>query len=337
MATSGTVTYRANALVIVNAALRLCGAYDSEGGSSSTQQKNDALEALNMLVKAWEANGLQLWERRWAVIFPQKNQGVYVLGSPGPAGDHATLTTPLNGGFVQTTLSSAAADAATSIVVTSATGQLSTVGNTAVSITAGYYIGIQVDDGSTHWTTVSSVSGTTIGLTDALDDSAESGNYVYCYQTKLIRPLRILDGFVRQAQQGNDSPMKPLSREEYNRFGLKSSAGSPVQYYYDQQANTGNLYVYPVPSLATQLIFLEIQRPIDDFSSTSDDFDLPQEWADALKYNLARRIAPEYEVSQYKYNQIKDLADETFALLNSWDQESASLLLQPSWYDYHSS
>ena len=337
MATSGTVTYRASANTIINGALRSLGAIDPEDSAAPTAtQTSGGLEALNMLVKSWSTNGLQLWERKYGVIFPQRNQGIYVLGSPGPAGDHACLTTPLNGGFVQTTLSSSASSGATTIVVTSVTGQLSTAGNTAVSITNAYNIGIQLDDGSTQWTTVSGApSGTTVTLTAALTAAAASGNVVYCYQTKLFRPLRILDAFLRQTQQNNDTPIRLISRDEYNKFGMKSSRGASVQLYYDPQVNTGNLYVYPVPSLATQLIFIEFQKPIEDFSSASDDFDMPQEWADALKFNLARRLAPEYEVSQFKYNQIKDLADETFKAINNWDQETASINFQPSTWDYH--
>lgn len=335
MASSGTVTYRANALVLIKASLRLCSAYDSEGSSPSTQQIADALEALNMLVKGWESNGLQLWERKYGVIFPQQGQGLYVLGSPGPAGDHASLTTPLNGGFVQTTLSTDAASGATAISVTSITGQLNTVGNPAVSITNGYYIGIQLDDGSTQWTTVNGApSGLSVPLTIALTGAAASGNYVFCYQTKLVRPLRILSGFIRQAQQNNDTPMRLISKDEYNMFGMKSSTGTPVNFYYDAQVNSGNLYLYPCPSLATQLIFIEFQRPIDDFATSTDDFDLPQEWAEALKYNLAYRIAPEYEVTTTKYNQIKEQAKETFDMLNNWDQEIASVYLSPTYYDY---
>jgi len=337
VASSGTVTYRATANTIINGALRILGAIDPENSASpSATQTSGGLEALNMLVKNWQTAGLQLWERKYGVIFPQKDQGVYVLGSPGPAGDHACLSTPLNGGFVQTTLSSAASSGATSISVTSTTGQLSTAGNTATSITNAYNIGVQLDSGATYWTTVSGApSGTTVTLAVALTGAAASGNYVFCYATKLFRPLRILDGFIRQAAQTNDIPARVLSRDEYNRFGKKSSSGSPIQLYYDPQANTGHLYVYPVPSQATQLIFIEFQKPIEDFSAASEDFDMPQEWADALKFNLARRLAPEYEVSQIKYNQIKDLADESYEAINNWDQEAASVYLQPAQWDYN--
>ena len=339
MATSGTITFRTNRNEVIKGALRLCSAYDPENSAGpSTAQITDAAESLNLLVKSWGAVGLQLWERRWGVVFPQNNQGTFILGSPGPAGDHACLTTPLNGGFVQTTLSTDAADGASTIEVESITGQLSTTGTTATTITNAYNIGIELDDGTLQWTTVNGApSGTTVTLAAVLTDSATSGNAVYCYQTKLIRPLRVLDAFIRQTQGGNDLPCKIISRDEYNRFGVKSSPGTPTQIYYNPQSNTGQLYTYPVFNDMTQVLFIEFSKPIDDFTTSTDDYDLPQEWGNALKLNLALQIAPEYEVPTDKFKQIQFLAKDAFDLVNGYDVESpAGVQFQPANWVYES-
>ena len=332
MATSGTITYRPTAETIIQDALIQVGVIDPEaGGTPTATQTASALRMLNSIVKSRSTRGLQLWEQKYAVVFPQYEQGTFVLGSPGPAGDHACLSTPLNSGFVQTTLSADAASGDLTISVASITGQLDTVGNPAVSITSGYYIGIQLDDETLQWTTVNGApSGTTVTLTNALTDTASEGNYVYCYQTKLFRPLRIKDAFVRQVAGGNDTPCRIMSREEYNRFGMKSSPGTPVQLYYDAQSNTGNLYTYPCFPNVQQLLFIQIEKPIDDFATVSNDFDMPQEWGEALMWNLAWRLAPSYEVSQTKMNQIKELAAYTYDMIDNWDQEVASVYLQPS-------
>jgi hypothetical protein len=332
LAVSGTITYRPTASTIITDALTQVGGIDPESGlGASATQTATALRMLNALVKTWGTRGLQLWERRYGVVFPQNGQGLFVLGSPGPAGDHACLTTPLNGGFIQTTLSADAASGATTISVTSVTGQLDTVGNPAVSITNAYNIGIELDDGTLQWTTVSGApSGTTVTLAAALTDDAGEGNYVYCYQTKLIRPLRIVDAFVRQVAAGNDVPCRVMSREEYNRFGSKSSEGTPVQLYYDPQSNTGNLYIYPTFSSVQQLLFIQFEKPIDDFATTADDFDMPQEWAEALMWNLAWRLCPSYQTPKDTVKEIKELALFTYEQIDGWDQEVASMFLQPS-------
>ena len=284
-----------------------------------------------MLVKSWEAHGLQLWERKWGVIFPRVNQSVYVLGSPGAAGDHACLATPLGyGNFISTTLSAAAASGAATISVTSITSAY-TVGISVVTMTTLKAIGIELDTGDLQWTTINGApSGTTVTLADVLTGAAASGNRVFYYATKMVRPLRILDGFVRQLSSGSDIPINTIPRENYNRFGIKTSTGPPVQLYYDPQINSGYVYIYPVFSNVDQLLFIEFQSPIEDFSTSTNDFDLPQEWGEALKFNLALAIAPEYEVSESKFKQIKLLADTSFDLVNDYDQENTSLFLQPN-------
>jgi hypothetical protein len=331
MATSGTVTYRITGDALLTSAIRLVASSDPENATPVTSnQLTYAREAANMILKAWQANGLQLWERRYGVIFPQPDQGVFVLGSPGPAGDHACLSTPLGvGGFVQTTLDDAAVSGATSIEVASLVSE-STTAVSAITITDTYNIGIELDDGTVQWTTVSGApSGSVVTLAASLTDDAAEGNNVFCYQTKLVRPLRILDAFVRQITGGNDSPVKLMAREHYNRFGYKDATGVVTQVYYDQQSNVGHLYVYPKFEDASRLLFIEFQSPIQDLTGASDDYDMPQEWFNALKFNLALAIAPEYEVSDSKFKQIQFLAAQATTLVDGWDQETSSLMLQP--------
>lgn len=332
MPVSGTVTYRPTIGTVITDALIQVGAIDPESGlSATTAQNNMGLRLANSLLKFWGTRGIQLWEQRWGVVFPQQNQGTFVLGSPGPAGDHACLSSPLNGGFIATTLATGAAAGDSLIDVTSITGQLNTVGNPAVSITDQYNIGIQLDSGLVQWTTVSGAPvGTLVTLANILTDSASSGNMVYCYQTKLIRPLRVTGAFVRTVSGSSDVPCRVMSREEYNMFGQKSSTGTPVQLYYDAQLNSGTLYLYPAFSTVQQLLFIQFEKPIDDLAATTDDFDLPQEWSEALMWNIAWRMCPAYEVPTEKVKQIAAFATMTYEQLDGWDQEPASLFIQPS-------
>ena len=338
MATSGTVTYRASANTIINGALRLCLAIDPENTAGpTTNQTSNGLEALNFLVKSWETEGLQLWERKYGVIFPQQGQTTYVLGNPGPGGDNACLSTPIGTGFVQTTAVNAVASGNTSLnltTITNAATVYATIGTPAITIANGWNIGIQQTSGVMFWTTVSNVVGNVITLASGPTIGSAAGAYVVAYQTQLVRPLRILDGFVRQTTRGNDVPCLIIPRENYNRFGVKTSAGTGIQLYYDPQENTGHLYVYPTTQDVTQQLYIEFQSPIQDFASATNDYDLPQEWGEALKYNLAWRIAPEYGIPKERYDMIKERALLTFSKLDAWDQEAASLYLQPSNWPY---
>ena len=330
MATSGVMTFRLNRDQVLTQALINVAALDPEAGTPTPNQVTHAATHLNLMVKAWEAHSLQLWERKYGVIFPQKNQGMYVLGNPGPAGDHAVLTDNLNlGDFIQTTVSVAAVASATSVTLTSITN-VGTVGNPAITLANTWFIGIELDSGFLFWTTVNGApAGNVVTLTAGLPSSASAGLTVYAYQTKLMRPLRILDAFYRQ-QGGNDIPIRLISREEYNRFGVKTSQGTPIQLFYDPQINTGLVELYPQPTDVKGQIYIEFQKPIEDFVTSTDDFDLPQEWGEALIWNLSLRLAVPYRVPTEQYNRIEKMAVVSLDLAKNWDQEYASILFQPS-------
>lgn len=332
MATSGTVTFQTNRNDLIKAALQQIQGYDIENSSGPTAaQISAASQMLNMLLKFYETKGLQLWKRKYGVIFPQTNQGVFSLGTPGPGGDHACETTPLGiGGFVQTTLASSAASGATTISVSSVDSAF-TVGVPVVSITSGYNIGIELEDGTLQWTTVSGApSGTTVTLATALTDDAAEGANVFCYQTKLVKPLRILDAFVRQLPGLNDTPVNLIPREQYNRFGLKTATGVPTQLYYDPQRLKTFVYAYPQFSSVDQLLYIEFQVPIEDMTNATDDFDLPQEWELAIMFNLAMILAPSYQVPKETYTMIKEQAINALNQVDDWDQETGSVFLQPN-------
>lgn len=62
MATSNSTNFSTTRDDIIKGALRLCGAL-SLGETPSTDQVTEASDALNMLVKAWQADGMALWAR----------------------------------------------------------------------------------------------------------------------------------------------------------------------------------------------------------------------------------------------------------------------------------
>lgn len=327
MATSGTVTFQTNRDEIVGGALRLVKAVDPENvaGPTATQISN-ASQALNLMVKAWEGVGIQMWLRKYFALFPQNGQKVYALGSPGPAGDPACFSTPIGTGFVSTTVTSQAGPT----LVVGTTSTTATEGIPAITMANAWHIGMEQTNGTMFWTTINGApAGTTVTLTAAPTVGALTGGAVIAFQTKLTRPLQILDGFVRQ-NGTNDVPLRVISKEEYNRYGQKGSAGVTSQLVYDPQRTVGYLSLIPTMQDVSSIIFVEAQFAMQDFTAAIDDADLPQEWLDALKFNLALRIAIEYAVSTEDFKMIKAMADSTFLLADSFDQEKASIQFMPN-------
>jgi hypothetical protein len=54
------------------------------------------------------------------------------------------------------------------------------------------------------------------------------------------------------------------------------------------------IQLWPTPDDSTTVITLDYQRPFDDMDATDNNFDFPAYWMQALIYNLAWSLAPEY-------------------------------------------
>lgn len=273
MTTSGTITYNETALQIITDALQLLSIL-AAGETVTTADTNFAMNQLNKMVKAWVAQGIHLWTEESGTLFLVTGQAQYnlIAGIAGAKASDGTNT-------VETTLASAGSGA--SIVVTSST-----------NMNISDVIGVVQDNNIIGWTTISSITGTSIGLNSSITSSS-SGNAVYSYTTQLPRVLSIQSCRLRD-NSGFDKMMEIKPREDYMRIPQKNISGDPIILYYSPQLTQGQVYIWPTPSNVNKRIELTYLREIQDFVSTSDNPDLPQEWLECLTFNLAVRLAPAY-------------------------------------------
>ena len=330
MATSGVVIFRSTRDQIIEDAITKIGGADAENATVLTSaQTTKAARNLNMLIKHYQTKGLHLFKRRFGVIFPQKAQGVYVLGTPGAGGDHASLTTPLGvGGFVQTTLSAAASSGASTVDLTTLSSP-SSAGVAAATVLTTWNIGIELDSGSLQWTTVNGApSGTTCTLTATLTGAAASGNTVYSYATKLVRPLRIFNAWIG-TDRDQASQINVITRDQFQQLGAKDTAGPPSQLYYDPQMNSGYVYLVPRFDNVDSQVYIEFESPIEDFTATGEDFDMSQEWNLTLVFNLAMILAPDYTCPMSTFKQVQYMAQLYEKQVTDFGQETGSIFIQP--------
>lgn len=311
MTTSGTYTFARNRDQLIASALRKISAFES-GETPDSQSVTDASDALNAMVKHWQATGIEIWEITEAILFPQMRQVRYSIGTTST--DHATET------YTQTSLTSAAALGASTIVVNSVAG-----------IVMAYNIGVQLDDGTLQWTTVNGApSGSTVTLTATLTDSASLGNRVLIYQTNLVRPLKVLDARRYNMDSAIDVSLGEIDRLEYQDMPNKESTGAVNSFYYDRRTNTmGYLYLWPSPANLNEAIKMTIAKPIQDFSAAGDAADLPQEWIRAIEWGLADELAEEYDVPDPKRTRIERRAAQYLAEANWWERELVSFQMVP--------
>jgi hypothetical protein len=218
MTTSGTITFARNRDQLIASALRKIGAFES-GETPDSAAVSEASDALNAMVKHWQATGIHIWRTGEAILFPQLSQTRYVLGTTT---DHATET------YVETALTTAAALGASTVILNSVTGVATT-----------YNIGVQLDDGTIQWTTVNGAPvSTTVTLTAVLTDSAALGNRVLVYQTNLFRPLKIPSARRYNFDTGIEVPLVEMDRIEYQEMPNKTSTGTINSYFYDRRGGT---------------------------------------------------------------------------------------------------
>ncbi len=117
------------------------------------------------------------------------------------------------------------------------------------------------------------------------------------YTLTVPKTLRVLQAWNHDSTSNVDIPMRILTKQEYNILGNKTSSGNPIQCYHEVQRDQSVLHIFPVPTstqVGVNTVKIVYHAPFEDFDSSTDNPDFPQEWYDAITYGLACRLAPEY-------------------------------------------
>lgn len=281
---------------------------DEEVPTASESQ--DVSDILNMMLKSFQQKGLKLWLRKKATIFLKKATNQYSLSSTGA---HATYS------YTRTQIKVAASATNTSIDVDSTTG-----------MTASDFIGFELDDGTSYWTTITSVTDTdTVVIpSPGITSAAAVDNYVYFFTTKIDRPLRILQAFVRDVDN-NDTPVEILSQRDYMELSSKTSDGQVTKIHYDPQTSAGLLYVWPETDDVTDTLEVVVQRQIEDMDAATNDFDVPNEWYEPILYGLMERVGIHFQIPDTMLRRISIKAATSLEDALNFDVENTSLFLSP--------
>ncbi len=114
------------------------------------------------------------------------------------------------------------------------------------------------------------------------------------------RPDRIENAFVRQLTQNQglpvDTPLRVVqAREQYDLATLKLKFVSyPSLVFLDSSWPTGNLYIYPWPTASLYQIFISMKNVFPVFEPTTLMSQIPDQYLECMKLNLARRIRQNY-------------------------------------------
>jgi hypothetical protein len=306
MTTSPDFTY--NRDQIIRRSLRILGAIQS-GETPGAQENQDAIDALNAMVSAWQASGLHLWKESEGVLFLQPNQIQYGLG--GTTTDQSAITSTINA-----STTTAAVASGSVIPVASVSG-----------IATGDNFGVMLATNVLFWSTVTSVVGLNVHLSTSIPSAVNSGAQIYDYTTKIIRPLRIVDARRYYIPSTIETPLVLMSRLDYRELPNKSNTGVVTQLFYDPQLSTGYVWVWPAPTDSLSRVNFTWMEPIFNFNTAADQPDFPVEWYNALVWNLAEELMLEYDIPPQRAAMISAKAAKTLDLATGFDREPESILL----------
>lgn len=277
MATSSSYNFATDRDTLIKDAMLYIGAI-GEGETPSSAAITEASRMLNMLIKSWAGDGMPLWAIKRGYILP------FTEASSISTSSHVVTS------FGQTAIGADEASSQTALTVDSTTG-----------MEESDQIGIEMDDGTMHWTTISSVDdATTVTVATAIDDDAADGNRVYFYTAtadRIQRPLRVFDMQVENISGDTINPINQVGRQEYFDLGDRDvSEGVVNQVYYDPELGNGTFYVFPRFQDGDTVVHFSFHRPFQDFDAATDEPDCPQEFYLALTVGLAALLGPKYGV-----------------------------------------
>lgn len=144
-------------------------------------------------------------------------------------------------------------------------------------------------------------------------------------------PLKVLQAWRNQTSNFSNVPMNIYTNYNYDLLPLVLSEGTPVNLYYQPYSTYGEINLWPRPSDALVNITIRYQRPFEDMNASTDDFDFPSYWTEALIYGLADRLAPEYGVPLQDRQLITQQAERFHQTALMFGVEEGSFFLQPDW------
>jgi len=113
-----------------------------------------------------------------------------------------------------------------------------------------------------------------------------------------VRPTKIVGAYLTISTGAIpvDYPMQVIGYDDYNDIRLKTlQTNFPSYCYYEPAFPLGNLYVYPVCAVSNESITLTSWKPLAMIADPTATVSLPPGYWEALVFNLAIRIAEEYQ------------------------------------------
>jgi hypothetical protein len=220
-------------------------------------------------------------------LFLAVGQHKYLIG---PASTDARAAST----YGRTTISADEAASQTVISITSNT-DTTTFPGTTVTMASGDIVGIELNDGTIQWTTISGTPAATMTISVALTAAAAAGNYVYWFTSRAQR-FPVVESALLRNENRNDTPLYIYSDAEEYDLGVvdKHADGDPTSILVEPLRITTAVTLDAQPTDVTKQVVMTVLCPAEDYDATTDDIAFPAEWFAALEWELALRLNAVY-------------------------------------------
>lgn len=143
-------------------------------------------------------------------------------------------------------------------------------------------------------------------------------------------PLKMQKVVLETISGGAMREVFPVAYQDFRLLNTEST-GAPTCYSYQPKVNVGVLSLWPLPTstdVSTYTLQLTYQRPFEGFTGASETPDFPQEWQNALIYQLAVVLAPEFGVPLEDRKALREEAKEWLGYALQGGAEETSLFFQ---------
>lgn len=104
--------------------------------------------------------------------------------------------------------------------------------------------------------------------------------------------VAILEMVIRRS--GIDTPVFPMSRDEYLAIPNKTTEGMPTRFFFDRGRDTPTITLWPTPENSTDRIYFYRMRCLQDVGTAASTLDIPPRWHEAVAAGLAAKLAVKY-------------------------------------------
>ena len=278
---------------LITGALKFINVY-APGESLDAADADDALATLNDLLESWSTTPGAVFKSVENILTFTPGQYSYTVGNYDAGQFAGTVTSGLD-------------------VITSASVP-------SDMVIGGDLSGVGIPDGTTIVSFNPFTNTVVMSQNATVTHGPQQISYTIPGDFKIPRPLRIRQSFTRITTQasGLDYTITPVDEDTYNRIGYKGIAAPwPIVMWYNPTYPLGTLKFYQNPSQAGEL-HLFTDNILQSFTDLTEEVQMPQGYARAIKRHLGRELAPEYGAIWTP--QMEKLAKESFDFIKALNQ-----------------